>query len=79
MPEGQVSSEQSGSVTRLLGEVREFLGRNRYSIHTGRIYCEWVRRFVQFHGMTSRADLASYIQTVMPNKPETVASLRATS
>lgn len=53
-----MSSEQSGSGTRLLEEVREVLRRNHYSIHTERIYCEWVRRFVRFHGMTSRADLA---------------------
>ena len=53
-----MSSEQSGSGTRLLKEVREVLRRNHYSIHTERIYCERIRRFVRFHGMTSRPDLA---------------------
>ena len=53
-----MSSVQSGAGTRLLEEAREVLWRNHYSIHTERIYCEWVRRFVRFHGMTSRADLA---------------------
>jgi hypothetical protein len=67
-----VLSEQSGAGKRLLEEVREVLRRNHYSIHTERIYCEWVRRFVRFHGMTRGADLASYIQAVMPNKPDTV-------
>ncbi len=29
-----------------------------YSIHTERAYCDWIKRYVLFHGMTSREDLA---------------------
>ena len=29
-----------------------------YSIHTERSYLDWINRYVQFHQMTSRADVA---------------------
>ncbi len=28
-----------------------------YSIHTERAYCDWIKRFVRYHGMKSREDL----------------------
>jgi len=43
---------------KLLDEVRDVMRRRHYSIHTERLYCEWIRRYVKFHGMQSRADLA---------------------
>jgi site-specific recombinase XerD len=43
---------------RLLDEVRRAMRLHHYSIHTERTYCRWIRKFVRFHGMTSRADLA---------------------
>lgn len=30
---------------------------HHYSIHTERTYCDWIKRFVMFHKMTSREDL----------------------
>jgi integron integrase len=30
---------------------------HHYSIHTERTYCEWIKKYVQFHGMNSRDDL----------------------
>ena len=58
MPEGASVKRTIWSGNKVVGGGREVLRRNHYSIHTERIYCEWVRRFVRFHGMTSRADLA---------------------
>jgi site-specific recombinase XerD len=41
-------STRSGRVMRL----------HHYSIHTERSYIDWIRRYVRFHKMSSRADLA---------------------
>lgn len=30
----------------------------RYALRTERSYCDWIRRYVKFHGMRSRAELA---------------------
>ena len=43
---------------KLLDEVRDFMGLHHYSIHTERTYCDWIKRFVQFHKMKSREDLS---------------------
>ncbi len=40
-----------------MGEVRDVMRLRHYSIHTERSYCEWTKRFILFHGMTSRDDL----------------------
>lgn len=42
---------------RLLDEVRDYMRLKHYSIHTERTYCEWIKRFVLFHKMSSRKDL----------------------
>ena len=42
---------------RLLDEVREFMRLKQYSIHTERTYCEWIRRYVNYHQMQGREDL----------------------
>lgn len=41
----------------LLDEVRDFMRLKHYSIHTERTYCDWIKRYVQYHSMTSREDL----------------------
>lgn len=28
-----------------------------YSIHTERAYCDWIKRFILFHGMMNREEL----------------------
>ncbi len=33
--------------------------RGHYSIHTERSYCDWIKRYVAFHKMKSRSDLAN--------------------
>ena len=43
---------------KLLDEVRQVMRRHHYSIHTERAYCDWFRRYVAFHRMTSHADLS---------------------
>lgn len=39
-------------------EVRDVMRLRHYSIHTERSYCAWIRKFVHFHNMKSRDDLA---------------------
>ena len=42
---------------RLLDEVRDVMRLKHYSIHTERSYCDWIKRFVSYHKMSSRQDL----------------------
>ena len=42
----------------LLDQVRDVLRLHDYSIHTERSYIDWIKRYVQFHQMRSREDLA---------------------
>ena len=42
---------------KILDEVRDVMRLKHYSIHTERSYCDWIKRFILFHGMKSRADL----------------------
>jgi len=43
---------------KLLNEVRDIMRLQHYSIHTERAYADWIKRYVLYHKMTSRADLA---------------------
>ena len=42
---------------KLLDEVRNVMRLKHYSIHSEQRYCDWIKRFVNFHGMTGRVDL----------------------
>jgi hypothetical protein len=42
---------------KLMDQVREVMRLRHYSIRTERCYCDWIRRYVKFHLMKSRADL----------------------
>src|SRR3982751_6436156 len=42
---------------KLLDQVREVMRLKPYSIRTQRCYCDWIGRYVHFHGLKSRADL----------------------
>ncbi len=44
---------------KLLDEVRDVMRLKHYSIHTERSYCDWIKKFVIFHKMTSRKDLTN--------------------
>jgi len=43
---------------KLLDQVREVMRLRHYSIRTEQCYCDWIRRYVKFHGMRSREDLS---------------------
>ena len=43
---------------RLLHQVRDVLRLHHYSVHTERSYVDWIKRYVQFHQMRCREDLA---------------------
>ncbi len=42
---------------KLLDQVREVLRLRHYSIRTERSYCDWIRRYIKFHGMRLREEL----------------------
>ncbi len=50
------SQEQS---PKLLEQVRNVMRLHHYSIHTERSYLDWIKRYIAFHHMRSRADLAN--------------------
>ena len=41
---------------KLLEEVRDMLQLHHYSIHTERTYCNWIKRYIQYHTMTYRKE-----------------------
>ena len=43
---------------KLLDQVRNVLRLHHYSIHTERSYIDWIKRYVHFHRMHCREDLA---------------------
>ena len=43
---------------KLLDQVREVMRLRHYSIRTEQCYCDWIRRYIKFHGMQSREELA---------------------
>ena len=47
-----------GQPPKLLDQVRALMRVRRYAVRTERTYCDWIRRYVKFHGMRSREDLA---------------------
>ena len=42
---------------KLLDQVREIMRLRHYSIRTEQSYSDWIRRYVRFHRMRSRAEL----------------------
>jgi len=44
-----MSSQDSNK--KLLPEIRDIMRRLHYSIHTERIYCDWITRYIRFHHM----------------------------
>src|SRR5437764_14212615 len=50
--------DEAARAPRLLEQVRSLMRLHHYSIHTERSYIEWIRRFVLFHRMHSREELA---------------------
>ena|SRR5881397_370831 len=50
--------ESQSPTPRLLDQVRSFMRLHHYSIHTERTYLDWIKRYVHFHQMQTREDLA---------------------
>jgi integron integrase len=42
---------------KLLDQIREVMRLKHYSLRTERAYCDWVRRYVQFHHLRSREEM----------------------
>jgi len=42
---------------KLLDEVRDVMRLHRYWIHKERTYCDWIKRYMQYHTMTCREGL----------------------
>ena len=43
----------------ILEQVRNVMRLHHYSIHTERSYTDWIKRYIRFHQMRSREDLAN--------------------
>jgi integron integrase len=59
---GQGDPQRAGAgqpAPRLLEQVRNVMRLHHYSIHTERSYRDWIKRYVKFHHMRSREDLAN--------------------
>ena len=48
---------------KLLDQVREVMRLKHYSIRTERTYCDWIRRYMQFHQLRSR-------EAMLPAEPK---------
>ena len=44
---------------KILDHVRSVMRLHHYSIHTERTYIDWIKRYIAFHRMKSREDLAN--------------------
>lgn len=47
----------SSNDKKIMDEVRDIMRLKHYSIHTERSYCDWIKKYILFHRMTSRSDL----------------------
>src|SRR6266699_4993426 len=43
---------------KLLDQVRDVMRLRHYSLRTERTYCDWIERFIRFHGMRHPAEMA---------------------
>ena len=50
--------ESQGQTPRLLEQVRSAMRLHHYSLLTERSYVDWIKRYVHFHQMKNREDLA---------------------
>ena len=44
---------------KILDQIRSMMRLHHYSIHTERTYIDWIKRYIVFHRMKSREDLAN--------------------
>jgi site-specific recombinase XerD len=43
---------------KLLDQVRDVMRLKHYSLRTERTYCDWIERFIRFHGMRHPGEMA---------------------
>jgi Phage integrase, N-terminal SAM-like domain len=43
---------------KLLDQVRDVVRLKHYSLRTERTYCDWIERFIRFHGMRHPGEMA---------------------
>jgi Phage integrase, N-terminal SAM-like domain len=55
---GEGATSATNRQPKLLEQVRQVMRLHHYSLHTERTYVEWIRRFIHFHRMQSREELA---------------------
>jgi len=44
---------------KLLDQVRDAIRRKHYSIRTEATYCDWIRRYILFHGKKHPMDMGA--------------------
>ncbi len=49
---------------RFMDEVKGVLRVKHYSIHTERSYCDWIKRFINFHNIRSRDELKNGVPKI---------------
>ena len=52
---------------KLLDQVREAIRRKHYSIRTEQAYCDWIKRFIIYHGKRHPDGKTLNAQRPMPN------------
>src|ERR1035437_6526806 len=60
--DGPGAAQRTGAgqpTPRMLEQVRNVMRLHHYSIHTERSYTDWIKRYIHFHHMRSREDLAN--------------------
>ncbi|MDO9541982.1 MAG: phage integrase N-terminal SAM-like domain-containing protein [Kiritimatiellia bacterium] len=50
--------QSQGQNPKIPGQVRDTMRLHHYSIHAERTYIDWIKRYIAFHRMRSRGDLA---------------------
>jgi hypothetical protein len=53
---------------KLLDQVRDVMRLRHYSIRTEQAYCDWIKRYIKFHGLKVREEL-------LPAEPKVEAFL----
>ncbi len=56
--QGKNEAGAPAQAPRLLDQVRAVMRLHHYSLHTERAYVDWIKRYIRFHRMRRREDLA---------------------
>jgi hypothetical protein len=57
----------SGKPKKLLEQMRDVLRIKHYSLRTERSYCDWVKRFIRFHGLRHPKEMDAGEISQVPN------------